>query len=205
MDKGCAMRKIIVATGNRGKLKEIKEILHNSSFELLSMRDVWDPIPEIEENGATFLQNAVIKADWVFKNSGVWALADDSGLEVDFLGGDPGVRSARYAGEHCDSEANNVKLINALLFADASRRTARFRCVMVLKTGEDTYISAEGVCEGVIGFEPKGKDGFGYDPLFIPASENVTFAELLSEKKNLLSHRGKALRILREKIDGLSV
>lgn len=199
------MKKIIVATGNRGKLKEIKEILHNSSFELLSMGDVWDPIPEIEENGSTFLQNAVIKADWVFKNSGVWALADDSGLEVDFLGGAPGVRSARYAGEHCNSEANNVLLLNALRSADVSLRTARFRCAMVLKTGADMYISAEGVCEGVIGFEPKGKDGFGYDPLFIPASENMTFAELSSEKKNLLSHRGKALRILREKIDGLSI
>lgn len=198
------MKKIIVATANKGKLKEIKEILEGSPFELISMGDVWQPTPEIEENGSTFFQNAMIKAEWVFKNSGVWALADDSGLEVDFLGGEPGVRSARFAGDQCDNEANKAKLLDALRMAEEHLRTARFRCVMVLKTGVDSYISADGVCEGKIGFQQQGKDGFGYDPLFIPVSENITFAELSSEKKNLISHRGIALRILREKINGLS-
>ena len=197
------MKKVVVATGNQGKLKEIREILGNSPFDLTAMGDVWKPTPEIEENGSTFFQNAMIKADWVFNNSGLWALADDSGLEVDFLNGEPGVRSARYAGEQCDNEANKAKLLDALHSTEAHLRTARFRCVMVLKTGQDSYISADGVCEGVIGFEPQGKGGFGYDPLFIPVSESLSFAQLSSEKKNLLSHRGIALRILREKIDGL--
>lgn len=198
------MKKIIVATGNKGKLKEIREILENSAFDLISMGDVWQPTPEIEENGSTFFQNAMIKADWVFKKSGEWALADDSGLEVDFLDGAPGVRSARYAGVECDSEANNAKLLDALRATDVHLRTARFRCVMVLKTGDDSYISADGVCEGIIGFKQQGRGGFGYDPLFIPVSEKLTFAELSSEKKNLISHRGKSLRILREKINGIS-
>jgi XTP/dITP diphosphohydrolase len=199
------MKKIIVATTNIGKLKEIREILKNSPFDLISMGDVWQPTPEIEENGSTFFQNAMIKADWVFKNSGVWALADDSGLEVDFLNGQPGVRSARFAGDRCDNEANKAKLLDALRGTEAHMRTARFRCVMVLKTGIESYICADGVCEGRIGFHPQGKDGFGYDPLFIPVSENMTFAELPPEKKNLISHRGNALRILSEKINGLSI
>jgi XTP/dITP diphosphohydrolase len=204
MSTGAVMKKIIVATGNKGKLKEITEILANSAFELISMGDVWQPTPEIEETGSTFFQNAMIKADWVFKNSGDWALADDSGLEVDFLDGAPGVRSARYAGDECDNEANKAKLLDALCTTEVHQRTARFRCVMVLKTGNDSYITADGVCEGIIGFKERGQGGFGYDPLFIPDSESLTFAELSSEKKNLISHRGRALRILCEKINGLS-
>ena len=199
------MKKIIVATGNKGKVKEIKEILSGLPYEFVPLGDIWNPLPDIEENGSTFFQNARIKADWVYSHSGVWALADDSGLEVDALNGAPGVWSARYAGLQGDSQANNKKLLDALKNVSIKQRTARFKCVIVLKYGIDSYISAEGVCEGFIGFQPQGTSGFGYDPLFFPVNENETFAELSSEKKNILSHRGKALKILCEKINELSI
>lgn len=199
------MKKIIVATGNKGKVKEIGEILSGFPCELISLGDLWNPLPEIDENGSTFLQNACIKADWVYSHSGMWALADDSGLEVDALNGAPGVTSARYAGLQCNAESNNKKLLDALKDVAMEKRTARFRCAVVLKTGIDCYISAEGVCEGIISFEFKGSGGFGYDPLFIPVNEDKSFAELPFEKKNAISHRGKALKILREKINGLSI
>ncbi len=198
------MRKIIIATGNKGKLKEIKEILDGLPYELVPMDEVWDPLPVINEDGENFLENALIKAEWVYSHSSIWSLADDSGLEVDALDGAPGVRSARYAGLQGNSEGNNKKLLLAMKNIEPKKRTARFKCVLVLKTGTDTYISAEGVCEGYIGLELKGSAGFGYDPLFIPVGENETFAQLPSEKKHLLSHRGKAIRILREKINELS-
>ncbi len=173
--------------------------------ELISLGDLWNPLPEIEENGSTFLQNACVKADWVYSHSGIWTLADDSGLEVDALNGAPGVRSARYAGQQSNAEKNNKKLLDALKNVAMEKRTARFRCAMVLKTGVDSYISAEGVCEGIIGFEFQGSGGFGYDPLFIPINEDKSFAELSSEKKNAISHRGKALKTLRDKINGLLI
>jgi XTP/dITP diphosphohydrolase len=197
------MEKIIVATGNQGKLSEIREILFDLPFELVSMREHWNPLPEIEENGSTFIENACIKADWVYSRTGIWAMADDSGLEVDALSGAPGVKSARYAGAICNNEANNRKLLSELQSVPSELRTARFKCVIALKTAVNCYVYAEGTCEGRIGFEPRGSGGFGYDPLFIPVGEDLTFAEIGSEMKNRMSHRGKALRMLREKIDGL--
>lgn len=194
------MVKIVVASGNKGKLAEIRDILKGHPVDLIPMSDIWDPVPDIEENGTTFFENAFIKAEYVFKKSGLWALADDSGLEVDSLNGEPGVYSARYAGTQGDNEANNALLLSKLTGVPQHLRTARFRCVMVLKTGISSYITTEGTCEGTIGFELKGEKGFGYDPLFIPAHETLTFAELTSEIKNDISHRGKALSQLCRKL-----
>lgn len=191
-------KKIIAATGNSGKMKEIRELLTGLPIELSSLKDHWQPLPEIPETGATFLENARIKADWVFERTGLWALADDSGLEVDALDGAPGVRSARYAGETCDNAANNRKLLRELEACEEKFRTARFRCVIVLKTAPDDYLTTEGICEGRIGFTPEGDRGFGYDPLFIPQGFNRTFAQLDSSEKHEISHRGKALKKLTE-------
>jgi len=194
------VQKIIVATGNQGKLSEIKEILVDCNFDLSSLKDHFSPIPQIPETGSTFLENARIKADWVFEKTGIWSLADDSGLEVDALNGAPGVWSARFAGEECSSEENNQKLLRLLGDSPFEARTARFRCVIVLKTGKDSYLSTEGVCEGKIGFMPEGSEGFGYDPLFYPEGYDCTFAQLDSAEKNAISHRGKALKKLRESL-----
>ncbi|HMA64297.1 MAG: RdgB/HAM1 family non-canonical purine NTP pyrophosphatase [Fibrobacterota bacterium] len=199
------MRKIVVASGNKGKLAEIREILKDLPVELLPMSDLWNPVPDIDENGKSFFDNALIKAEYVFKRSGLWALADDSGLEVDSLSGEPGVYSARYAGKQGDNEANNALLLRKLNGVPPHLRTARFRCVMVLKTGISSTITSEGTCEGTIGFELKGKKGFGYDPLFVPTDETMTFAELSSEKKNQISHRGKALALLCRKLHELDI
>jgi XTP/dITP diphosphohydrolase len=197
------VKKIIVATSNKGKLVEIREILQDIPVELFSLEDYWNPIPEIAETGNTFLENAKIKADWVFEKSKIWSLSDDSGLEVDALGGEPGVRSARYAGDCSSTTENNRKLLNNLLQVPSHLRTARFRCVVVLKIGPEKYITAGGVCEGKIGFEICGDGGFGYDPLFIPDGYEKTFAQLESKEKHTLSHRGKALAALREQLHAL--
>ncbi|MCL2688340.1 MAG: XTP/dITP diphosphatase [Chitinispirillia bacterium] len=190
-------KKIIIATGNQGKVNEFKELFSGIDLSVSSLKDHWNPLPDIEENGSAFYDNAKIKADWVYeRRGGVWALADDSGLEVDALGGAPGVLSARFSGEGATSESNNEKLLNDLKEIPEHLRTARFKCVLVLKTGPETYLSAEGTCEGVIITEKSGSRGFGYDPLFIPQGFNETFAQISSEEKNKISHRGKAMRAL---------
>lgn len=198
-----SLKKVLVATSNRGKLLEIQQILRSVPLELISMDEYFDSQVEIEETGSTFEENALIKAQWVYNKSGLWALADDSGLEVDALGGKPGVLSARFAGVNAATEENNRKLLNELENISASDRSARFRCVLVLKTAPDSYLCSEGVCEGHIGFEPRGSNGFGYDPLFIPEGLDRTFAQLSSEEKHLLSHRAKALKSLLEKLNVL--
>jgi XTP/dITP diphosphohydrolase len=194
------MPPIIVATGNLGKLREIGQILSGLPVVLTSLRDHWSPVPDIPEDGETFQENAYAKADWVFSRKHVWTLADDSGLEVDALSGAPGVRSARYAGEGCSDADNVAKLLGILREMPLERRTARFRCVMVLRTGSDSSIVAEGTCEGTIGFEARGTDGFGYDPLFVPDGFDKTFAQLDSSAKNAISHRGKALAQLKARL-----
>jgi len=191
-------QQIIIATGNEGKMREFREILSDLPLMLTSLRDHWDPVPEIEENGSSFLENATIKADWVFDRTGIWALADDSGLEVDALEGGPGVKSARYAGEGAGAQANNEKLLKVLEGVPVAERSARFRCVLVLKTGKGIYHSYEGTCEGTIDIAAHGTYGFGYDPLFIPAGYDRSFAELGQKEKHAISHRGNALRRLRE-------
>jgi XTP/dITP diphosphohydrolase len=199
------IREIIIATGNAGKVREIGEILSDFPVHLTSLRDHWDPMPEIPETGESFLENAFQKATWVYSQKQCWVLADDSGLEVDFLHGEPGVRSARYAGDGAGDGANNAKLLAMLKNAPTGKRTARFRCVMVLKMSGTDHCAAEGACDGRIGFAARGLGGFGYDPLFFPDGHVQTFAELSPEIKNSLSHRGKALQELKRKISELAL
>jgi XTP/dITP diphosphohydrolase len=191
------MQKIIIATGNAGKVKEFRDMFSDMGLDcsVASLADCFNPLPDIEESGATFYENAKLKADWVYRRvAGVWALADDSGLEVDALDGAPGVLSARYGGEGTNAARNNVKLLNELRGVPERKRTARFKCVLVLRMGIDKYLSAEGVCEGRIANKPVGDNGFGYDPLFIPDGFDRTMAQLEPEEKNRVSHRGTALR-----------
>jgi len=195
------MTEIIIATGNAGKVKEFREMFANLDMSATSLADHWNPVPNIAETGSTFHENAKIKADWVYENTrGVWALADDSGLEVDALNGAPGVISAIYSGEGATSERNNEKLLHELRDVPEGQRTARFKCVLILRTGAHTYLTAEGVCEGRIINAAAGDKGFGYDPLFIPDGFDRTFAQLDSEEKNRISHRGKALKNLYEEL-----
>ncbi len=195
------MHQVILATGNSGKLREIREICQGLPFEFISLKDRFDPAPVIPEDGTTFLENARQKAQWVYFRTKIWSLADDSGLEVDFLGGRPGVLSARYAGNGATDAQRIAKLLAACAECPVEKRTARFRCVVVLKCGEGDEVVGEGACEGRIGYEPKGSDGFGYDPVFFPSGYDRTFAELTAEEKNAISHRGKALRALRRILD----
>lgn len=190
------MRKqILVATRNRGKLAEIREMLSAPGLELLDPEAVGN-LPEVEEDGDTFEANAIKKAVTLAQASGMLTLADDSGLEVDALGGEPGVYSARYAGEPSDDSANNAKLLDAL--QGASNRRARFRCVIALATPEGECATVDGRCEGNIADAPQGQGGFGYDPLFIPDGFLQSFGELESAVKHRISHRGAALRAARE-------
>jgi XTP/dITP diphosphohydrolase len=198
---GLSQQKIIVATGNNGKLQEIREILHGIPCSLVSMREYWKAVIDIEENGLTFLENARIKADWVYKHSFNWALADDSGLEVDALGGAPGVRSARFAGVHGDTPANNRKLLSLLHDVPSAKRTARFVCSIVLRISDTAVIETNGICRGTIIDTSCGSGGFGYDPLFVPDGFDKTFAELTNDEKHRISHRGKALLMLKEKLN----
>jgi XTP/dITP diphosphohydrolase len=194
------LREIIVASTNAGKIKEFREILGDLPLRLSSLFDNFSPLPSIPETGSTFLENALLKARWVCERKQKWVLADDSGLEVDALDGAPGVRSARFAGESAGSEANNRKLLEQLAEREGVPRTARFRCVIVLCTSAENYFTAEGVCEGAIAHVPQGGGGFGYDPLFVPEGFTRTFAELESAEKHAISHRGKALAALRERL-----
>ncbi len=184
-----------------GKLREIREICSGLPFEITSLKDHWNPVPSIPENGTTFLENAQAKARWVFDKKGIWSLADDSGLEVDFLNGAPGVRSARFAGERATDRENLDKLLAALRECGIDRRTARFRCVVVMKVSASEELVASGVCEGAIGLASRGTDGFGYDPVFVPRGHSRTFAEIDALTKNAISHRGRALAALRRMLD----
>jgi XTP/dITP diphosphohydrolase len=195
------MLEIVAATRNEGKLKEFRELLAGLPIRLLTVAD-FPGIPEVAENGNTFAENARLKAEAMAAETGLIAVADDSGLEVDALQGAPGVRSARFAGEPGDDRKNNEKLLELLRGVPPERRTARFRCLIAIAVpGEETYFS-DGTCEGYIGLAPRGTNGFGYDPLFLVPEFDRTFAELDPEEKNRISHRGRALKqaqkILRE-------
>ena len=193
--------KIVVATKNPGKLKEVKELLKDlEGLEVLSIMDFEELRDvEIEESGSTFEENAYIKALYVAKKTGLPALADDSGLEVDALGGKPGVKSARFGGPNLTDEERNEKLLSLLRSVPPKDRTARFRCVLVLVVPPDfeKYV-VTGVCEGFITDKPRGTKGFGYDPIFLIPKLNKTMAELTTEEKNLISHRGKALMKMKD-------
>lgn len=191
--------KIVLATGNQGKVEEIIVLLHPLGLEVLSLSS-FPHMPAVVEDGDTFAANAQKKALAVARYTGLPALADDSGLEVDCLAGAPGVYSARYAGENKNDQENNRKLLKEMAGVPKEKRTARFRCVMALAQPDGQIYCTEGSCEGFIGLEPKGFGGFGYDPLFIAASEDKTFGELDLATKNRLSHRGKALALMQEKI-----
>jgi XTP/dITP diphosphohydrolase len=197
------MREIIIATGNKGKVREFREIMDGYGVLLSSLADHWDPVPEIPETGATFQENALLKARWVYDKKKTWVIADDSGLEVDALGGRPGVRSARFAGDNADSGANNRLLLELLAGVAPADRTARFKCALVVVTSAESYFTAIGVCEGAIGSAPRGNGGFGYDPLFIPAGHTQTFAEINAAEKNAISHRGRAIGKVRDYFEGL--
>ncbi len=193
------MSELIIASQNEGKIREIVDILDLDDTKVYTQKD-FPEWPQIEETGSTFYENALIKARALVEAFGKPAVADDSGLEVDALGGRPGVYSARYAGEEGNAEKNNDKLLRELHDVPESQRTARFRCVAVLMTPDGWITSAEGTFEGRIGFEPYGERGFGYDPIFIPEGDSRTVAEIPLSEKNKISHRAQAFRKLKEKI-----
>lgn len=191
--------KLILASNNAHKLREIKEILGDRFGEILTLREAGIE-HETVEDGETFLENARKKAREIAEISGCCALADDSGICVDALGGAPGIYSARFAGEHGDDEANNALLLEKL--QGAEDRSAHFTCVVVMAWPDGRELSAEGRLYGEIAFEPAGDGGFGYDPIFYLPDRGCTDAQLPPGEKNRISHRGKALRALLEKLDG---
>ncbi|MBU5678048.1 XTP/dITP diphosphatase [Alkaliphilus sp. MSJ-5] len=190
----------VIATGNKHKLEEIGVILKDFQLEVLSMKDVGLDGLEIIEDGNTFEENALIKAKTVMEKTGKLALADDSGLEVDILNNQPGIYSARFAGEHATDKENNDKLLKLLKDIPLEKRKARFVCAMAAVFPNGDIVVLRGECSGVIGFEPKGTSGFGYDPLFIIEEYGKTFAELGEERKNKISHRAIALEKLKEEL-----
>jgi len=189
--------KLLIATHNRGKLREYQEILSQLPLELVTLDDVGIS-DDIEETGTTFEENARLKATAYAQISGLLTLGDDSGLEVDALGGEPGVYSKRYAGPGKSDAERNAYLLTKLANVPADRRSARFRCVIVVAEPGGSDEVAEGTCEGTIAFEPRGTNGFGYDPIFELAAMDKRMAELAPEVKNRISHRGLAARELLE-------
>lgn len=194
---------VLIATTNRGKLVEIRALLAGLPIELLTLSDVLPNSPPVEETGQTFLENALLKARAGASASGLLTLAEDSGLEVDALGGKPGVYSARYSGEDATSASNNTKLLEALKNVADAQRTARFKCslVMLEPASPDDFKTTEGTCEGVIARAPRGEGGFGYDPLFLVRTDAgslaQTMAELSDAEKNRISHRARAFIAMR--------
>ena len=182
---------VLVSTRNAHKLVEIRQIL-GPSFELLDLSSI-PALGEVEETGTTFEENAALKALAASAHFDGWVLADDSGLEVDALGGAPGVRSARFSGEGATDVTNRALLLEKLATVPADQRSARFRCVIALARGGEVLAHFSGAVEGAIIQSEKGEGGFGYDPLFVPEGFGETFAELGAETKNRLSHRGRAL------------
>lgn len=187
------MAKLVLASRNKGKLLELEILLQGMDFEIVLL-DAYEGLPDIPETGSTFQENAIIKATEAARLTGSLSLADDSGLEVDFLKGAPGIYSSRFAGEDKDDLANNQKLLQLLTGVPESQRTARFKSVVAVADVAGRVETVEGVCEGRIGTELKGSYGFGYDPLFIVAGQGGrTMAELEPEVKNRISHRAQAL------------
>ena len=186
------MHKLVIATTNHNKVKEMRALLKDMPFMILSLSD-FKNVPEVVEDGKTFKDNAAKKALTIAQHTGCLTLADDSGLEVDALNGDPGVLSARYAGEEATDDENNKKLLAALQQVPLDRRTAAFRCAIAIALPDKLLGVVEGMCTGSITDACRGSNGFGYDPLFVRLESNKTFAELLPDVKNRISHRGRAL------------
>jgi XTP/dITP diphosphohydrolase len=193
--------RLVLASGNAGKLRELSALLAPRGFDLVTQSSLG--VSSTEETGDTFVDNALLKARHAAARTGCAAIADDSGIEVDALGGRPGVRSARYAGENATDEQNNALLLRELAGVALPSRTARYRCVIALvRSAGDPYpLVADGAWEGRILETPRGTGGFGYDPLFLPVGSSLTAAELAPAAKNAVSHRGLALRALLAKLD----
>jgi XTP/dITP diphosphohydrolase len=187
------MPRLLLATNNPGKVKEFRELLDGCGWELVTPADIGLSL-DVEESGGTFAENAALKAEAYAKASGLVALADDSGLEVDALDGRPGIHSARYAGEDRTDQKRVTKLLEELERVPDSRRKARFRAVIAIKAPKGDIRLVEGTVEGGIGHEPRGDNGFGYDPVFVLPDRGLTTAELPSDEKNAISHRGTAAR-----------
>lgn len=200
------MRKIIFATGNQGKMREIRKILENLKIggeetEILSMKEAGIDI-EIAEDGSTFTENAVIKAKAVaMETKDAIVLADDSGLEIDYLNGEPGIYSARYLGEDTSYHVKNRNLIERLNGVEEEKRTARFVCAIAAVLPDGNVLTETGTIEGRIGYEERGEGGFGYDPIFYVPEYGKSTAELSEDEKNAVSHRGKALRAIRKRLE----
>ncbi|MBD1569200.1 MULTISPECIES: XTP/dITP diphosphatase [Aliivibrio] len=190
------MSKIVLATGNQGKVREMADILADFGFDVVAQSEY--NVPDVAETGTTFIENAIIKARHAAKETGLPAIADDSGLEVDALNGAPGVYSARYSGEGATDQKNIDKMLAAMEGIPAEKRTARFHCVLVLMKHENdpTPLICHGTWEGHITTEQKGENGFGYDPIFWVSEDNCSSAELEPARKKQLSHRGQALKKL---------
>ncbi len=193
------MMKIVVATRNKGKLKEIKNIFEDMNIEVVSQDEI-DIYIDVDEDGETFEENALKKATEIMDICQEITLADDSGLEVDYLDGAPGIYSARYAGENATDEDRNNKLLEALKDVPLEKRTARFVCVIAVVFPDGKRLLVEGKCEGVINFNAVGQHGFGYDPLFYVPEYNMTMAEMNETLKNRISHRAQALIQLKQNL-----
>ena len=191
---------LAIASRNPGKIREILAICSDWPVGWLTATDDPRQWPDVEETGVTYLENASLKALGVAGALAVPAMADDSGIEVDTLRGAPGMRSARFAGQHASDEENLAKLIREIRDVPARERTARYRCVALMATPDGKMTSAEATCEGSLVLEPRGTGGFGYDPIFVAVGETLTMAELPPAEKDLISHRGKAFRALRDLI-----
>ena len=190
--------KIFIATKNKNKLLELERILKPMGFEVLCENDLANPLPEVEETGETFEENALLKAHSGLKATGYITVADDSGICVDALGGAPGVYSARYSGEGATYQSNNEKLLDAMADVPDDKRTAHFISAVACVFPDGREFTVRGVCDGVIARECIGEGGFGYDPIFI--CESGSYAEISPEEKDRVSHRGKALRLFKEKL-----
>ncbi len=187
------MKEILVATNNKGKVRDFEELFKPHGIQVISLKDLDEPI-EVEETGTTFEENAILKAEETAKILGKWVISDDSGLEIDALNGEPGVYSARYAGEPKDDEANIDKALTGLKDVSEGSRDARFRCVLAIAGPGIETKTFSGSCEGSILFERHGENGFGYDPIFYVPSEQKAMAELTPAEKAAISHRGEAMR-----------
>lgn len=193
------MKRIIFATGNAGKMKEIRAIMADLDVEIVSMKEAGVDV-EIVENGSSFEENAVIKARTIMEHTGELVLADDSGLEIDYLNGEPGIYSARYMGEDTSYHIKNNNLISRLEGVEDEKRTARFVCAIAAAFPDGEILTVRDTVEGRIGYEEKGENGFGYDPIFYLPEYGKSSAQLSPEEKNRISHRGKALRKMKEEL-----
>lgn len=194
------MKRMIFATGNENKMVEIREILGDLPLEILSMKQAGIRA-DIEENGTSFEENALIKAREVCRLAGEMVLADDSGLEIDYLNGEPGIYSARYMGENTSYRVKNKNLMERLEGVPDEKRTARFVCAIAAVFPDGKELVVRGTVEGIIGYEERGENGFGYDPIFYLPERGLTTAELPPEEKNSISHRGNALRKMKELLE----